>query len=276
MTEPRIERAFVEAAHGLIHYAATGEVAAPALLLLHQTPRSWREYEAVLPLLGTEFRAIAMDTAGFGDSSALDVTPSIERWAAVAVELLDRLEIDQCHVVGHHTGGVIGVELASAFPARVRSLVLSSTPYTDENFRRARIGGPPVDEVELASDGSHLTELWQRRQRYYPEGRPELLTAFVSDALRVAGDLESGHRVVSSYRMEDRVDLLVCPTLLIRAPDDPFASSHAAGFSAVLPHAQVVDIPGGMVPLPDQLPEAFADVVRTFVLAQGRGRLGRR
>ena len=35
---------------------------AQAVLLLHQTPRSWAEYRAVLPILGTRYRAIAMDT----------------------------------------------------------------------------------------------------------------------------------------------------------------------------------------------------------------------
>jgi len=33
----------------------------------------------------------------------------------------------------------------------------------------------------------------------------------------------------------------------------------------VLPQARIVDIPGGMVPLPDQLPEAFAAAVLAFL-----------
>ena len=58
---------------------------APAVLLLHQTPRSWAEYREVLPLLGAAFRAIAMDTAGFGDSDPVAAPASIEAWAGVAV-----------------------------------------------------------------------------------------------------------------------------------------------------------------------------------------------
>jgi hypothetical protein len=56
--------------------------------------------------------------------------------------------------------------------------------------------------------------------------------------------------------------------LLIRAPDDPFAAPHAAEWLAHLPQARVVDIAGGMVPLPDQLPQAFADAVLRFLRAQ--------
>lgn len=261
-----IRRAFADLSAGQLHYASCGDATAPAVLLLHQTPRSWLEYREVLPLLGERFfRAIAMDTPGFGDSAPLRGVPSIEGWAAVVVELLDALSIAQAHVVGHHTGGVIALQLAAAHPARVASLVLSSTPFTGESFRRARRERAPIDAVEPSADGSHLAALWQRRQAFYPPGRPELLEAFVRDALKVSGDVEGGHRAVASYRMEDHIGRVTQPTLLIRATDDPFASAHAAELQAHLPHARLADIAGGMVPLPDQLPAAFAEALLQFL-----------
>lgn len=262
---PPIRRAFADLSVGQVHYAHCGDAERPAVLLLHQTPRSWAEYRAVLPLLGLRYRAIAMDTVGFGDSCAPPGPPSIEAWAAVAVELLDALGIARAHVVGHHTGGVIAVELAAAHAARVGRLVLSSTPFTDEAFRRARADRPPIDEVAPSEDGTHLTALWQKRQGFYPAQRPELLDAFVADALKISGSLEGGHRAVAQYRMEDRIVQVRQPVLLLRAPSDPFASPHAAELAAHLADARIVDIEGGMVPLPDQLPEAFARAVLHFL-----------
>jgi pimeloyl-ACP methyl ester carboxylesterase len=261
-----IRRAFADLPHGQVHYASCGKADARAVLLLHQTPRSWTEYRAVLPLMGRHFRAIAMDTAGFGDSAPLPEAASIEGWARVAVQLLDALHIRQAHVVGHHTGGVIAVELAATHGERVRSLVLSSTPYTNEAFRIARAQRPPIDAVEHAPDGDHLTALWRKRQGFYPAGRPDLLQAFVADALKTSGDVEGGHRAVAGYRMEDRVERLAGrPMLLVHAPDDPFASPHTAEWREQLPHAHMAEISGGMVPLPDQYPEAFAAAVTTFL-----------
>ena len=260
-----IRRAYADLPHGQVHYAECGHPTAPAVLLLHQTPRSWAEYRAVLPLLGTRYRAVAMDTAGFGHSDPLPGPASIEGWAAVAARLLDALGIAQAHVVGHHTGGVIAVELAARHGAQVRSLVLSSTPYTDATFRQARAGRPPIDAVEETSDGGHLAALWRKRQGFYPPGRPDLLQAFVADALKVQGDVEAGHRAVASYRMEERIGAIHQPTLVIRAPDDPFAAPHAAEWLQRLPRARLVDIAGGMVPLPDQLPAAFAQAVMGFL-----------
>lgn len=260
-----VRRAFALLPHGQVHYAQCGD-GGPAVLLLHQSPRSWREYREVLPLLGDRFRAVAMDTAGFGDSAPLPGAPSIEAWARVAVQLLDALGIDRAHVVGHHTGGVIAVELAAAHPARVASLVLSSTPYTDEAFRIARAQRPPIDHVDQSADGDHLTALWRKRQGFYPPGRPELLQAFVADALKASGDVEGGHRAVAAYRMEGKVAALQGRrTLLVHAPDDPFASPHTAEWRHLLPQAEVAAIDGGMVPLPDQLPGPFAQAVAGFL-----------
>lgn len=261
----KIRRAFADLSVGQVHYAECGDVQAPPVLLLHQSPRSWTEYREVLPLLGARCRAIAMDTAGFGDSAPIDGPASIEAWARVAVELLDALRIVRADVVGHHTGGVIAVEIAAAFPERVRSLVLSSTPFTDEGFRRARATRPPIDEVAPSDDGSHLAALWQRRQGFYPAGRPELLEAFVRDALKTSGSPEDGHRAVAAYRMEERIHRVRQPVLILRATDDPFASPHAAELRRELPQARIVDIAGGMVPLPDQMPEAFAAAVLAFL-----------
>ena len=267
-----IRRAFADLSIGQVHYAESGkagESGADAILLLHQSPRSWLEYRDVLPRLGLRCRAIAMDTAGFGDSAPVPGAASIERWAEVAAELLDALSIRRAHVVGHHTGGVIAIELAAAFAPRVRSLVLSSTPYTGAAFRLARAQRAPIDEVEPAADGSHLAALWRKRQAFYPAGRPELLEAFVLDALKVGSRLEEGHRVVAAYRMEDRIGGVAQPTLILRAANDPFAAPHAAELRDRIPHASLREIADGMVPLPDQLPREFAGAVLDFIAALG-------
>ena len=263
-TTPPVRRAYADVAHGQMHYAECGDAGdATPIVLLHQTPRSWREYIEVLPLLGAHRRAIAVDTAGFGESDPV-AAPGIEAWAEAALQLFDALGIVRAHVVGHHTGGVIAVELASRAPERVASLTLSSTPYTSEAFRRARAGRPAIDAVAPNDDGSHLAALWQKRQPFYPQGRPELLQAFVADALKAGGDVEAGHRAVASYRMEDRLAALRAPVLIVHASDDPFAAPHLAEWRRLLRAAQVVTIAGG-VPLPDQCPNEFAAAVLAFV-----------
>ncbi len=264
-----IRRSFADLSGGQVHYARCGVRGGPAVLLLHQSPRSWAEYREVMPRLALHHDVIAMDTVGFGESAPWQGAASIERWAGAAVELLDALDIAHAYVVGHHTGGVIAVELAAGFGERVLGLVLSSTPYTDAAFRRARAERPPIDEVAPSEDGSHLAALWQKRRVFYPADRADLLEAFVLDALKVGRRLEEGHRAVASYRMEARIGAITQPVLILRATHDPFAAPHAQELLAQLPQARIVDIEGGMVPLPDQMPEAFAREVLRFLAAQG-------
>jgi pimeloyl-ACP methyl ester carboxylesterase len=260
----KVERMFVETGSGRLHAASAGH--GFPVLLLHQTPRSWDEYRDVLPLLGRRFRAIAMDTVGFGDSQPLPWRDnSIERWAAAAFDLLDALALTRVAVVGHHTGAVIAMEMAASRPDRVAALVLSSCPYVDAARRAAHHDKPVIDEVTRRPGGEHLTELWQRRQPFYPAGDVALLERFIADALK-AGDLAAeGHRVVGRYHMENRAPLVTSPTLILSATDDPHAYPAAARVAQAIAGSRRLDILGGMVPLPDQMPEAFAAAVANFI-----------
>jgi pimeloyl-ACP methyl ester carboxylesterase len=262
-----VTRRFVATSAGTIHCAIAGESNGDHVLLLHQTPRSWTEYREVLPLLGRRRATIAMDTIGFGDSSALpDGSDSIERWAEVALELLAALEIERAHLVGHHTGAVIAAEMAGRAPKLARSVVLSSSPFDDAPTRAAHLAGPAiVDDVKPQPDGSHLLELWQTRAAFYPPGRIDLLEAFVIDALKAGPRAAEGHQIVARYDMEAAVRRVRCPVLLMGATDDPYAYPALDRMRSALPEAEVEVIQGGMVPLPDQLPEQFAAAVERFL-----------
>ncbi len=258
-----IHRGYADTPEGQIHYAEAGQ--GKPILLLHQTPRSWDEYRDVLPILGPKYRAIAMDTIGFGDSYRLKGKATIETFALGVIHLMDALSIRQASIVGHHTGGVIAVEIAAAYPDRVEKLILSSTPYVDAEDRERRKTRPPIDEAKEKPDGSHLTELWQRRMPFYPKNRPDLLRRFVLDALKVWEDVEAGHRAVNTYQMEERAPLIKAATLILAGTDDPFSYPRMRLLSEHIRVSTTLEIKGGMVPMVDQMPEEFAAAVLNFL-----------
>jgi pimeloyl-ACP methyl ester carboxylesterase len=259
-----IERSFVSVRSGRVHVAAAG--AGRPILLLHQTPRSWDEFRDVLPLLGLHYRAIAMDTMGFGDSDSLPLKDvSIENLAAAAHELLAALDHRKAVVVGHHTGAAIAVEIAAAYPDSVVALVLSASPYVDAARRAKAHGKHIIDEVTAHPDGAHLGELWKMRRPFYPADRPDLLERFVVDALKAGPLAAEGHRMVDRYEMDRRLPLVRCPTLVIAPTADPHAYPHAPKVAAAISGSRLVEIEGGMVPLPDQMPREFAAAVHDFI-----------
>ena len=255
-------RRLVEVDGRAVHVVDVGPTsgAVPPLLLLHQTPRSVDEYRDVLGLLAAAGRrAVAVDTPGFGASDAPE-EPSVAGWAGAVLGVLDALDLPVVDVVGHHTGGVLGLQVASTAPDRVRALVLSSTPYADAAWRDAPPHG--VDVVEPSEDGRHLTDLWQGRQRFYPAGRPDLLERFVRDALAAGQELvEAGHRVVREFRVEEALPRVSARIGLLSATGDPYAQPHLPRWTAALPDAPVAEVTGGGVPLPDERPEEFTAAV---------------
>jgi pimeloyl-ACP methyl ester carboxylesterase len=68
--------------------------------------------------------------------------------------------------------------------------------------------------------------------------------------------------------MESRFPLVCCPTLVIAPTADPHAHPHAPKVAAAIADSTLVQIEDGMVPLPDQKPEEFTDVIHRFLAAQ--------
>jgi pimeloyl-ACP methyl ester carboxylesterase len=143
--------------------------------------------------------------------------------------------------------------------------VLSGTTCVDEEGRRIAAGWPPIDAVEPKADGSHLTELWRKRMPYYPPDRPDLLHRLVLDAFRVMDQVEDGHVAVDAYRMEERLPRIQCPVMLVCGTQDWAAFPDQERLAKYLPRARRVEIAGAGVPLVDQMPERFAEVVLDFL-----------
>jgi hypothetical protein len=56
--------------------------------------------------------------------------------------------------------------------------------------------------------------------------------------------------------------------LVIAPTADPHAHPHASSVAAAIAGSTLVNIENGMVPLPDQMPEEFSEVVHHFLSSQ--------
>lgn len=259
-----VRHGFADTRHGQVHYAEAGD--GPAVILLHQTPRSCDEYRDVIPILARRFRVIAMDTPGFGLSSAPPLPWSVEAFADGVADLADAIGLGPVSLVGHHTGAVVALDVAARHRDRVRSLVLSGMPFVDAERRRAVARRPPIDHVECTADGTHLLELWRNRASYYPPDRPDLLDRLVRDALAVLDVVEEGHHAVNRYRMEDRIGAVTAPTLVLCGELDRFSLPDQPAISAALPRARAAVLAGTGVPAVDHVPDRFAAAVQDFLV----------
>ena len=130
-----VERCFVKTQLGQVHVELAGDADAQAVVLLHQTPRSTDEYADVIPLLAGSLRVIAIDTPGYGASDHPQTPPSMEDYAAVAADVLREVAEGPAYVCGHHTGAIIAVEFAAAYPELTRKVIASGLIYVDDEVR---------------------------------------------------------------------------------------------------------------------------------------------
>jgi 3-oxoadipate enol-lactonase len=118
---------FIQVDKVVHHYTIEGADDAPALVFANSLGSDHRIWDPVLPHLREEFRIIRYDQRGHGLS---DVTPSpysIDDLVNDLAGLLEGLKVDESVVCGLSVGGMIAQGLASAYPGRVRALVLCDT-----------------------------------------------------------------------------------------------------------------------------------------------------
>ena len=129
MTSPQEGR--VLEANGISLYVEDHGDGVP-VLLLHGWPDSARLWRHQVPfLMANGFRVITPDMRGFGRSQRpADVAAyRLRNMVADVTAILDRLGLDQAHVVGHDWGAAVAWLTAMLSPDRVRTLTAISVPH---------------------------------------------------------------------------------------------------------------------------------------------------
>lgn len=116
----------------------TGPIDGPVVVLLHGFPGSRRTWNAVTPLLEEAgARVVSFDQRGYSpgarprrrrDYRAVDVTADV-------LALLDALQAERVHLVGHDWGGFLAWRLAAAAPERLAGMTVLSTPHPTATLR---------------------------------------------------------------------------------------------------------------------------------------------
>ena len=109
-----------------------------------------------LELLARDYRVLAPAHPGFAGSSRPEWMESVEDLAYLYLDLIERLDLPEVHVVGHSLGGWIAAELAVRCshgdqPARARRRGGSSHPFHAGRSRgrvhRGLAGARPPDRA---------------------------------------------------------------------------------------------------------------------------------
>ena len=94
------------------------------IIFIHGLGSYLRAWDKNIPELSKKYRCIAIDLPGYGKSSKEIHPGSMEFYADVVAQLINKLELKNVTLAGHSMGGQISMVLALKYPGLVKNLVL--------------------------------------------------------------------------------------------------------------------------------------------------------
>jgi len=141
-----------------IYYLDEGQ-GEKVFVLIHGNMSSGVHYKPFIDRMRNEYRIIAPDMRGFGDSSYKTPINGLEDLGTDILDLLDALNIQKYYLVGWSTGGAIAMDIAAKRQNSVEKLILvESCSYRGYPIFKKDASGQPIlgeyytSKQELALD----------------------------------------------------------------------------------------------------------------------------
>ncbi|GGN41546.1 alpha/beta fold hydrolase [Deinococcus daejeonensis] len=212
-------------------YRDTSTPDRPTVLALHGMGRDGSDWDATARALAPEFRIVALDLRGHGQSVRTKQY-SLEAMRDDVVAFVEALQLNDFVLLGFSLGGVVAYLYAQAHPARVRQLVTVDTPLPTTWEQPA----PPAQAPEgVRHDWNATTQLF-----------PELHT--------------------TNDRWWHDLARITCPALLLRGGEASWMPQDRIEDTArQMPDARVIEIPGGGHPIHRTHFPAFTQHLSSFL-----------
>jgi pimeloyl-ACP methyl ester carboxylesterase len=214
----------------------------PAIVLVHGNWSTWRWWIPLAAALPGR-RLLAPDLRGRGDTEGPDHGYTLTELSDDLLALLDALELDRVHLVGHSLGSGVVMQFGLDHPERVASLVAIAPVWADgmpdkwaapERQAAAhadrdlyaqmlRAMAPNIDEAELG-------ELWQEL----------VVTGHRQRPAATYRNLEA----LSQWRPGDELRALSMPRLVIDGELDPLCGGETARRAAEAMACERVQLQG--------------------------------
>jgi 3-oxoadipate enol-lactonase len=110
-----------------VSYSDKGKKGAPAVIFIHGFPFNGSMWNMQTEALEDNYRIIAYDIRGHGDSEAGNEDFSIELFVKDLLALMDALKLKKTVVCGLSMGGYIALNAIENYPDRFDALILSDT-----------------------------------------------------------------------------------------------------------------------------------------------------
>lgn len=235
--------------------AGTGD----PIIFVHGVVTTSNIFPKYLNAFSPDFRGIAVDLRGYGDSQKPAGGFTIAQFSKDLIALADKLEIEKAVWVGVSMGGMILQQLALDYPERVQALVLVSTTdgamVLDKDLPTI---GNPRDFREISKN--IIVES-------FPQGTPSTLYQPLLDRIPTWNGtvLREALTSMAQANVHGRINKITAPTLVVvGAKDDVATPLIARGIQSQIAGAQLVEFNTGHFMMAED-PERFRTVLGEFL-----------
>jgi 3-oxoadipate enol-lactonase len=252
----------------ILHYLDENSSGTETIVLLHGLGVNVDSWAYQIPaLIAANYRVIAVDLRGFGQSTFPGGKVRIPDMAADLLDLLDTLEIQQVGMIGISMGGVVAQQFALEFSSRVEKLVLVNTfaslqPDNLSQFIYYYFRLLMVHTLGIKAQANVVAH------RIFPQREQEALRQQLREQVLTA-DPRAYRGIMRELRRFDIVDRLPeiqVPTLVITAENDSTVSPQRQTFLAnCLPNARQIFIPNANHGVTIDQPHLFNQILLEFL-----------
>lgn len=131
-----------------VSYIDEGPIHDQTIILIHGFPLNKSMWDKQIEEFLHNYRVIAYDIRGHGNSDSGNVDFSIELFVKDLIGLMDRLKVDKAIVCGFSMGGYIALNAIENYPERFNALVLCDTNCTADSAEGKEKRMKTIDNIK--------------------------------------------------------------------------------------------------------------------------------
>jgi pimeloyl-ACP methyl ester carboxylesterase len=212
-----------------MYYEIHGNGSIPLVLIHGGGSTIETTFGYILPILASKGKIIAVELQAHGRTSDRDVAESFEQDADDVAGLLAYLKVDKADFFGFSNGGNTAMQIAIRHPAVVNKLVIVSSFY-----KRSGLTAGFFNFMQTAS----LDNMPAPLKTAYKK------VAADETGLQIMHDKDKERMIRFQDWSNDAICSINAPTLLIIGNHDIVIPEHALEMSRLMPHAELVILPG--------------------------------
>ena len=238
------------------------------ILFVHGFPLSRAIWQPQIEALAKNYRVIAPDLRGHGESSAPAGVYAMDTFAEDLQALIAERKCGPVVLVGHSMGGYLSFAFYRKFPQSVRALVLFCTRATADSEEGKIVRENLAQRAEREGPAAVAEQMLPKMLAASAAARPDLVEQvrqiMLSTSLNgLTGSLRGMAARPSSLELLPKINV---PTLVVAGEHDAIIpAAESAALAAAIPHAELAVIPGAGHLASLENPDAVIATLRAFL-----------